>query len=279
MEFFNSLPQGTQDIIKDWGPSVASLFGKLLYAAVILMVGRWIGKKLEGVTRQLLNKARVDEMLSQFLSVLVYYSVLAATIIAALEKVGIRTASLLAVFASAGLAIGLALQGSLSNFAAGTMLLFFRPFQAGDKVDAGGKVGRVESIGLFTTSLITDNNEVVIVPNSAITGNCITNFTAKESRRGEVDIGVAYGEDVRKVAELLEKSAKKNSKAVAEPPPGVYLAEFGASSVNFKVRAFVKPADYWAMLHELRVQVYEDLNEAGVEIPFDQIVVHQAPTD
>ena len=278
MEFFNSLPQGTQEIIKDWGPSILALFGKLFYAALILVVGRWIGRRLQDLTRQLLGKAKVDEMLSQFLSVLVYYSILAATIIAALEKVGIRTASLLAVFASAGLAIGLALQGSLSNFAAGTMLLFFRPFKSGDLVEAGGKVGVVDHIGLFTTKLITLNNEEVIVPNSSITGDCITNYTAKESRRAEVDIGVAYGEDLKKVVEVLKSAALKNTKAVEEPAPGVYLAEFGASSVNFKVRAFVKPPDYFPMLHELRVQVYEDLNDAGIEIPFDQIVVHQAPS-
>lgn len=279
MNFFDFSPETTQQLIIGWTPGVLSLMGKLLYAVAILFVGQWLAGRCDALAVRLLQNAKVDESLSIFLGALVRYAVLAATVIAALEKLDIRTASLLAVFASAGLAVGLALQGSLANFAAGTMILFFRPFTKGDFVEAGGKTGSVEEIGLFTTTLLTPNNEVVIVPNSSVTGNNITNYTAKEVRRGEVGIGVAYGENAKQVVDILQQAAEKNSLSVEDPAPGVYFDAFGASSLNFKVRAFAKQADYWNMLHELRIQIHEDLNEAGVEIPFDQIVVHQAPTD
>ncbi len=249
---------------------------KIIYAVVLLFVGKTVAGWLESLSEKFLTKAKVDVALVGFLSSLVKYGVIAATIIATLDAVGIQTTSLVAIFASAGLAIGLALQGSLSNFAAGTLILGFRPFNIGDIIDAGGVAGRVEKIGLFTTSLLTLDNDIIIVPNASITGAPITNHTAKEYRRVATDIGVAYGEDLDQAERVLLEAASKNSMRRQEPGPDVFLTGFGASSVDFNVRIFVEPKDYWPAVHELRKQVYADLNRAGIEIPFNQIVVHQA---
>ena len=196
--------------------------------------------------------------------------------IAALNRVGIQTTSLVAVMASAGLAVGLALQGSLSNFASGVLILGFRPFVLDDFVEIGGKSGTVEDIGLFMTRLLTPNNEIVLVPNSEVTGSSITNYTAKGVRRTVVDIGVAYGVDVRKVKEILEDVAKGVPNTLEDPAPSVILANFGASSLDFQVRSFAKVPDFFPMIAELKLRIYERLEQEGIEIPFNQIVVHQA---
>lgn len=267
-------PESVKPALLVAGPIVE----KLIIAIVLFMIGKMVAGWVQSIVKTLLRKAKVDEALTGFLSSLARYAVLAATIIAVLDQVGIQTTSLLAVFASAGLAIGLALQGSLSNFAAGTMILGFRPFKIGDVINAGGVSGCVEDIGLFTTTLLTLDNEVIIVPNSGITGGNIQNFTSKDFRRVSTDIGIAYGEDVHKAEKVLLAAASKNSLRRPEPEPNVFLTGFGASSIDFNVRVYVDNANYWGAINELRKQVYDDLNEAGIEIPFNQIVVHQAPT-
>jgi len=249
---------------------------KLVYGLFILWIGRWIANAGEALVKKLLTKAKVDESLTGFLSSLAKYAILSAAVIATLDQIGVKTTGLLAIFASAGLAIGLALQGSLSNFAAGTMILGFRPFKIGDVITAGGQSGRVESIGIFTTTFLTLDNEVIIVPNSSITGGPIQNFTAKDYRRVSTDIGVAYGEDLDRCEEILKLAASKTKKRLEDKDPDVFITGFGASSVDFNVRVFTKNEDYWAVLHDLRKQVYAGLNEANVEIPFQQVVVHQA---
>ena len=275
MNFFESLPAFSQQLIIDWTPGILKLLGKLVYAVVILLVGRWASYRVQDVCLAVMRKAKIDEALSLFLASLVRYAVLAAAIIAALEKLDIRTASLLAVFASAGLAVGLALQGSLSNFAAGTMILFFRPFTKGDQIEAAGKVGAVDEIGIFTTRLTTASNESVIIPNSMITGGCITNFTARGYRRCQVMVGVSYGEDIARVVSVLQQAAEKNSLGLSEPPAGVFFDDLGASSLNFKVSLHASNENFWPALHELRSQIFNDLNEAKIEMPFQQVVVHQ----
>jgi len=252
---------------------------KLVYGLFILWIGRWIANAGEALVKKLLTKAKVDESLTGFLSSLAKYAILSAAVIATLDQIGVKTTGLLAIFASAGLAIGLALQGSLSNFAAGTMILGFRPFKIGDVITAGGQSGRVESIGIFTTTFLTLDNEVIIVPNSSITGGPIQNFTAKDYRRVSTDIGVAYGEDLDRCEEILKLAASKTKKRLEDKDPDVFITGFGASSVDFNVRVFTKNEDYWAVLHDLRKQVYAGLNEANVEIPFQQVVVHQASAE
>lgn len=250
---------------------------KLLYGLLILWIGKTIANWTQGLCQKLLTAAKVDKSLTLFLSSLARYSVLAAAVIATLEQVGIKTTGLVAIFASAGLAVGLALQGSLSNFAAGTMILGFRPFKVGDIINAGGVSGCVEEIGIFTTQILTLDNEIIIVPNSAITGGAIQNYTAKDFRRVSTDIGVAYGEDLEQCEKVLKEAAALTKGRIEEMEPNVFITGFGASSIDFNVRVFTKHENYWPVLHDLRKRVYDGLNKAEIEIPFNQIVVHQAP--
>jgi small conductance mechanosensitive channel len=267
------------DVVKPYIIMAVPLLMKVIYGLLILWVGKKVADWSEGFSKSLLEKAKVDVSLSGFLSSLVKYTVLAIAIMATLDQIGVKTTGLLAIFASAGLAIGLALQGSLANFAAGTMILGFRPFQIGDVVTAAGTSGCVESIGIFTTTLLTLDNEIIIVPNASVTGGNIQNYTAKDFRRVHTDIGVAYGEDLDKCEEVLLKAAAKTAKRLEDKEPDAFITGFGASSIDFNVRVFCSQEDYWAVLHDLRKQVYAGLNEAGIEIPFNQMVIHQAPAE
>ena len=262
--------------VPDWFKPYAPLVSNFIYGALIMALGWMISKWAYRLTKTTLNKAKTEESLSRFLAAIAQYIVLAAAVIAALNRVGIQTISLVAVMASAGLAVGLALQGSLSNFASGVLILGFRPFVLDDFVEIGGKSGTVEDIGLFMTRLLTPNNEIVLVPNSEVTGSSITNYTAKGVRRTVVDIGVAYGVDVRRVKEILEDVAKGVPNTLEDPAPSVILANFGASSLDFQVRSFAKVPDFFPMIAELKLRIYERLEQEGIEIPFNQIVVHQA---
>jgi small conductance mechanosensitive channel len=183
------------------------------------------------------------------------------------------------VFASAGLAIGLALQGSLANFAAGVMILFFRPFSLGDKITAGGHTGVVAEIGLFATTFDTPNVEKIIIPNSAITGGPIVNITTMGVIRGTVSVGVGYGESIHKSLEVIQKAAASAACVKQDPAPAVAFTNFGASSLDIDVHCHCDAADYLDMLHNVRVAVYDALNAEGIEIPFNQIVVHQAEVE
>ncbi|MCK5800313.1 MAG: mechanosensitive ion channel family protein, partial [Deltaproteobacteria bacterium] len=193
--------------------------------------------------------------------------------------VGVQTTSVVAIFASAGLAIGLALQGSLANFASGVMILLFRPFALADFVTVGGNTGVVDDIGIFATTLVTPNNETIIVSNKAVTGDTITNYTRRGTRRGAVDVGVNYGAKIEEVIPILEAAGKKSVLTLDDPAPAVAFVSLGASSLDFKVLVWSKAADYLGMLHEVRTNVYDGLNAAGIEIPYQQIVVHQAEGD
>lgn len=246
-----------------------------LLAILIFVVGWFLSKWVRRLVRKAILR-RADEALSRFLAAIAQYAVLAAALIAALGAVGIETTSLVAVFASAGLAIGLALQGNLANFASGVMILFFKPFVLQDVVTVAGQTGTIEDIGLFATTLVTPAKHKVIVPNRKITDDVIVNLTTMGIRRAEIDIGVAYGSEVEKVKEVLLAAVRSVDLAIDEPAPSVVLIGFGASSVDYKVYCFAKSADWWDMQNLVRVAVYDGLNAAGIEIPFSQIVVHKA---
>lgn len=251
MNFFENLPASTRQLIILWGPGLLELLGKFFYAFLIFMVGRWLSARLQNIVRALLLKARVESALSDFLSSLVRYVVIAAAVIAALEKLDVKTASLLAVFASAGLAVGLALQGSLSNFAAGTMILFFRPFTKGDQVEIAGKNGIVEEIGIFTTRLVSRENETIIIPNSSVTGGTIINFSARGNRLGEVVVELKADEDSQSLAERLEDIASKNSLLLPDTRPQVYFKDLNKLAVRIQTPAH----QYEQALSELRSQI------------------------
>lgn len=246
-------------------------------AALVIFVIGWIASKwAHRLALVALRKRSVDEALARFLASIAQYAVLAAAVIAALGEAGVETTSLVAVFASAGLAIGLALQGSLGHFASGVMVLLFRPFTLGDTITASGHFGTVDDIGLFATTLVTLDNEKIIIPNGTVTGASIVNHTTLGTRRGAIDVGVVYGADVARVMQVLEQAAKGCDIVLDDPAPAVAFVGLGASSLDFKVFAWSKSDDYLTMLHDVRKAVYDALNAAGIEIPFSQIVVHQA---
>lgn len=268
---FDHLP--LSDTVKPYMPIVVNF----LYATAIFAIGWFASKMVHRLVITALHRTRVEEALARFLASIAQYIVLAATVIASLNRVGVQTTSLVALLASAGLAVGLALQGSLSNFASGVMILGFRPFILGDVVEIGGKSGTVEDIGLFMTRLITANNETVLVPNSSVTGGIIANYTALGVRRVVVEVGVAYGEDVRHVQQVLREVTEGLESCLKDPAPSVVLDNFGPSSLNFHVRAYAKTDTFWSMVGELKMRIYEALNKNEIDIPFDQLVVHQAP--
>jgi small conductance mechanosensitive channel len=247
--------------------------------ALLTMTAGWIiGKIAKKAVLTILKKRDIgSEALARFLSDMVRWVILAVAVIAAIEKMGVQTTSVLTLLASAGLAVGLALQGSLAHFASGVMLLIFRPFDIGDVVTAGGHTGKIMDIGLFATTLHTPDQEKIIVPNGQISGGSIVNITALGRRRGVVDVGVAYGTDIDKVVALCTKAAAAVD--VVEDGAGVTVAftNMAASAIEFKVLFFTSSADHLDGLHRVRKACYDALNAEGIDIPFDQVVMHQAP--
>jgi len=254
-------------LLSSWGLQV-------LGAVAVLLVGRLVARGMRRAARRGLERARTDATLVPFLSGLVYYLVMAVVLIAVLGLFGIETTSLVAVLGAAGLAIGLALQGTLSNFSAGVMLLIFRPFLKGDFVDVGGTKGTVQEIGIFTTVLTTPDNVRITVPNAAIYGAIIYNYSAHETRRNDLVIGVGYSDDLATAEETIRRVLAADSRVLKEPEPVVAVSELGDSSVNFVVRPWCKTADYWALRFDLTRRIKEELESAGCSIPFPQRDVH-----
>ncbi len=272
------IDDATGKALKFW--DVAEPYAMGFLQLVFIMVVTWIlAKWVNKVIVRGMQKAKADLAVSRFMGTVGRYAILIAGLIAGLGAVGVNVASFAAIFASAGLAVGLALQGSLSNVASGLMILFFRPFELDDVVQAAGVTGRVIDIGLFSTTMLTPDNQRIIVPNSSIMGNNIINYTAEGTRRGNVDFGVAYGADLKQVREVVLAAVNGCDLVLKEPAPVVVFTEMAASSVNFKVFAWCNARDFLAMLEQVRSASYDALNSAGIEIPFDQVVVHQASED
>ena len=251
------------------------VFGmKFVVAIVILIIGRLVAKILRNSVKKLMNKREVDQTLVSFICNLIYILILTFAIIAALGQLGIQTASFIAILGAAGLAIGFALQGSLSNFAAGVLLIVFRPFKAGDFVEAGGAMGAVEAINIFTTHLTTPDNKAVIIPNSKIMGDNITNFSAKDQRRVDMVFGIGYGDNIQKAKKVIEDVLTKDSRVLKDPAPTIGLAELGDSSVNFAVRPWVKTSDYWPVKFGINEEMKKQFDANGISIPFPQRDVH-----
>lgn len=248
--------------------------------ALLIFVVGWIAAKWANTLGlAVFRKRKLDEAVARFLAALLQYAVLAAAVVAALGSVGVETTSLVAILGSAALAVGLALQGSLANFASGVMVLIFRPFTIGDVITAGGHTGKVDEIGLFATVMITPDNQKIIIPNAQATGGSIVNLTVLGTRRVAVEIGVAYGTKPDEVMEILVKAAKSVDLVLDDPEPAAALTGFGASSVNYTVFSWANAADWLAVTGGTRVAVYNALNDAGIEIPFDQVVMHQAAAE
>ncbi len=243
---------------------------KLVVALVIILVGTRIAKWLSAVTRNAMRKKNVDPVLQNVTVSLVYYGLLAFVVIAALGQVGIQTASFVALIGAAGLAIGLALQGSLSNLAAGFLILVFRPFRVGDVVELAGVSGAVEKILIFTTELKTADNKKVIIPNALVIGGTITNFSANDTRRIDLTVGISYGDDIDQAKDILMAVLTADERVLAEPEPVIGVHTLADSSVNIVVRPWVKTPDYWPTHFALTEAIKKNFDRAGITIPFPQ---------
>ena len=246
----------------------------IVWSIVILILGRIVAKILSKNIAKVLYKTKLDVTIVKFIQNLSFAALFAFVILAALEKVGVKTTTFAAVVAAAGLAIGFALQSSLSNFASGFMLLLFKPFKVGDYVQAGGVEGSVHEIQLFTTKMKTPDNKVVIVPNGQITGDSITNFSAEETRRIDLVIGVGYGDDLSKVKTVLNDIVAADTRIHKEPAVTIAVSELADSSVNLVVRPWVNTVDYWAVRFDLIETIKNRFDAEGISIPFPQRDLH-----
>ncbi len=253
---------------------------QVIAAIVILIVGFWFAGFAKRKTLKLMMKSpNADEMLAGFLSALVKYIVIAVTILAVLNKFGVETTSLIAVMGAAGLAIGLALQGTLSNVAAGVMLLFLRPFKVGHFVEVGGQAGVIKGVSLFTTEMATGDNVQIIMPNSQVWGSSIKNFSAHDTRRVDLVMGISYEDDIDQAMAVIEELAKADDRIKTDPAPVLAVGELADSSVNLIVRLWVNAADYWAVRWDMTKKVKQTFDEKGISIPYPQQVVHHVNPD
>jgi len=246
----------------------------LLGAILIFYIGKIIARSLSAVAEKMMGRYKVDEMLTGVVSATIYYALLVVVIIAALGQLGIETTSFMAILGAAGLAIGLALKDTLSNIGAAVVILTFRPFRVGDYVSAGGAEGVVDSMNLFTTAINTADNRTIIVPNSAITGGNIINFSNKPIRRVDHIIRVKYEDDIKKVKEALYGVLASNQYAMKDPKPLVAISELGESSVNFTVRAWVKTENYWDAHFELIEQIKLAFDTNDITAPYPHFQMH-----
>ena len=246
----------------------------IISALIILFIGNLIVKAVANSVSKVLQKKKMDRAVVEFVHGLVRYLLFVIVLIAALGRLGVQTASVVAVIGAAGLAVGLALQGSLSNFAAGVLIVAFRPFKSGDYVEIGGVAGSVDSIQIFQTVLTTPDNKMVVVPNGSVIGSPITNYSRHATRRIDLMIGVSYGADLQKTKELLTKICESDERVLKEPGVQVGVHTLADSSVNFVVRPWVNTADYWNVYFDLMQAIKEGLDNEGIEIPFPQMDVH-----
>jgi small conductance mechanosensitive channel len=257
--------------VQEWG----TFYGiKIIAALVILIVGRWIARMVKGLIARILNTKKVDPTIVSFIEHLSYIALLTFIVIAALAQLGIQTTSFIAVIGAAGLAIGLALQGSLANFAAGFLMIIFKPFKAGDYIEGGGTAGVVEKIEVFTTTLNSVDNKVIIIPNAKMMGDIITNYSAKQTRRVDLDFTVGYGNEIEKVRVCLQDVVKSDSRILTSPETVVLVKELKEVSMVFQLRSWVKGTDYWDVYFDLIEGVKKHFTSQGISMPVPQQNVH-----
>ena len=250
-----------------WGINIAM-------AIAIYVIGRIVVGFILSIFRRVMAKSKYDAMLVDFLEAIISAILMLFVIVASLDQLGVDTTSLVAILGAAGLAIGLSLQDSLKNFAAGVMLLVFKPFKSGDFVEAGGTAGPVNKIGIFTSTMTTPDNKEIIVPNGAIYSGTITNFSAKETRRVDMVVGIGYDADLLKAKQVLQEMVEADPRILQEPAPTIAVAELADSSVNFVVRPWVQSADFWGVKFDFTEAVKLRFDKEGISIPFPQMDVH-----
>lgn len=255
-------------LITSYGLSVV---GAIIILVVGFVIAGWVRERVKSA----LGRAKkVDETLRGFFSSLAYYAVVIFTVIAVLAQFGVQTTSFIAIVGAAGLAIGLALQGTLSNIAAGVMLLLFRPFKVGDYVEAGGLAGTVKDISLFVTELATPDNVQIIAPNSELWGTAIKNYSFHPTRRVDLVIGIAYEDEIDKALAAIVDECQKDSRVQGDPAPMAAVTDLGDSSVNFTVRVWCNAADYWALRFDLTKNLKNRMDAENISIPYPQRTVH-----
>jgi small conductance mechanosensitive channel len=257
-----------QGLLIEYGLNIVS-------AILTLFLGMFVARIISNTFHKVLTKRKLDITVTDFISHMIRYVIIAFVVIAALSRIGVQTTSFIALIGAAGLAVGLALQGSLSNFASGVLIIVLRPFKAGEYIEAAGVAGSVESVQIFATTLTTIDNKYVVVPNSAIMGGNIVNFSRKATRRIDLVIGVSYNADLAKTKAVLTKVLEANTHTLKSPEAVVAVAELGDSSVNFVVRPWVRSEAYWDARFELMEAIKNALDEANIEIPFPQMDVHR----
>jgi small conductance mechanosensitive channel len=255
------------DVLVGWAINIA-------LALVIFIVGKWIARRVQNTLEKLLRKRKVDEVLVDFLGNIASAMVIIVAVVAAFDTLGIPATSFMAIIGAAGLAIGLALKDSLSNFASGVMLVLFRPFTKGDFIDAGGVTGTVNEIHLVSTILTTPDNKLITVPNAMMYTGTITNFSAKDTRRVDMVIGVGYNDDLKVAAEVLNKICREHPKVLDTPETKIFINNLGDSAVDFVVRPWAKSEDYWGVLADVLETAKAELEAAGCNIPYPQTDVH-----
>ena len=273
-----AMMSGDAAVTSQWLETIKGLLAtygiKLVAAVAVFVLGRWLAKLVARLVRQVMEKAKLDETLISFVASLTYMGALTFVMIATLSTLGIPTASAVAVLGAAGLAVGLALQGSLANFASGVLMVAFHPFKVGDFIEAAGVMGTVAEIEIFNTKLTTPDNRLIILPNASVTGGNIVNYSATGRRRVDIVAGCGYGDDIKQVEQVLRDIVAKDERVMADPAPVVALSELADSSVNFVVRPWVKTADYWDVKFDMTRQIKLRFDAEKISIPFPQRDVH-----
>ncbi len=251
---------------------------RIIGAIAIFVIGKWVAKKLSAFIKKVMERGEIDPTLSAFIANIVDILLLVVVILAAVKNLGIDTTSFIAILGAAGLAVGLALQGTFGNIGSGVILILFRPFEVGNFVTAGGESGTVEAITLFNTTLLTPDNKVILIPNSTIASGNITNFSKKETRRVDFTFGIGYDDDLKKAKATLQEIIDADARILKDPAPFIGVGELGDSSVNFTVRVWVKASDYWGVHFDTTEKVKLTFDEKGISIPYPQMDVHLDPS-
>ncbi len=266
---------GVLTYLRDKGPDLGL---RVLGAILIFWIGRLVAGKVRDGMKKVMVSRNTDASLAGFVSSLAYFAIIAFTVIAVVGQFGVETASLIAILGAAGFAVGMALQGTLANFASGVMILLFRPFKAGDFIEAAGVKGVVKEIQVFSTTVATPDNIRITVPNGALFGGTIQNYNGYETRRVDMVMGIGYDSDIGKAMEIIRGLLDADTRVLKDPAHTVAVAELADSSVNIVVRPWVNAADYWAVMFDFYKNCKEAFDEAGIEIPFPQTVVHMQKT-
>lgn len=263
----SQLLDSAMELLMYYGP-------KVLAAIAIFFIGKIVANWVKRIVTKVMTKGNVDPLIIGFTSSIAYMAMMVFVVVATLGQIGIQTTSFIAVLGAAGLAIGLALQGSLANFAAGFLLIIFRPFREGDFIEAAGVTGKVDLIQIFTTTLKTPDNKIIIIPNAKLGSDNIINYSAQKTRRVDMVVGVSYDADLKEVRNILEDIVSKDERILKDPEHLIAVGELADNSVNFFVRVWVESSDYWSVFYDANETVKLRLDEAGIGIPYPQRDVH-----